>query len=50
MGKEVLTLGDIEIEKITFTERPESPVSLRNVDNENVLVSNKILFSEKNYK
>ena len=28
----------------------ESPVSLRNVDNENVLVSNKILFSEKNYK
>ena len=43
MGKEVLTFGDIEIEKKT-------PILLGDVDIKKVLVSNKISFGEKNYK
>ena len=42
MGKEVLTLGDIEIYLIL--------ISLKDVDIEKVLVSNKISFGEKNHK
>ena len=46
MGKEVLAFGDIEIEKDKFYHH-KSPAPLRNVDIGNVLVSNKISFSEK---
>ena len=49
MGKEILTFGDIEIEKSKFY-RHKSPVPLRDIDIEKVLVSNKISFGEKNYK
>ena len=49
MGKEILTFGDIEIEKNKFWHYKCS-VALRNGDFEKVLVSNKICFSEKNYK
>ena len=42
MSKEILTLGDIEIEK--------NPVPLREVNIKKVLVSNKIYFDEENYK
>ena len=51
MGKEISMLGDIQIEKNQFWNfRYESPIFLRDVNIENVLVSNKISFSEKNYK
>ena len=48
MVKEIITFGDIEIEKDTFYLN-KTPVTLRNVDIEKVLVSNKISFGEKNY-
>ena len=42
MGKEILTFGDIEIEK--------TPIFLGDVGIEKVLVLNKIYFGEKNCK
>ena len=48
MGKEIVTFGDIEIEKKNYHHK--SLVSLRDIDIEKVLVSNKISFGEKNYK
>ena len=48
MGKEILTFGDIEIEKINFTVI--RLILLGDVEIEKVLVSNKISFGEKNYK
>ena len=47
--KEILTFGDIEIEKNKFY-RNKIPILLKDVDIEKVLVSNKISFGEKNYK
>ena len=41
--------GDIKIEKNEFC-RLKSPIFLRDVDIEKVLVSNKIFFSEKDYR
>ena len=49
MGKEILKFGDIEIEKKTFTAMRLLSF-LKNVDTEKVLISNKILFGEKNCK
>ena len=49
MGKEILTFGDIEIEKNKFY-RHKSAIFLKDVDIDKVLVSNKISFAEKNYK
>ena len=50
MGKGILTFGDIEIAKIKFYHY-KSPIPLRDIDVETVLVSNKIYFVEKkNYK
>ena len=49
MGKEILTFGDIEIEKNKFF-RHKSPIPLRDVDIQKVLASNKTSFGEKNYK
>ena len=46
MGKEILTFGDIEIEKNKFY-RHESSILLKYVDTEKVLVSNKFSFGEK---
>ena len=46
-SKEILMQGNIEIEKNTFY-RHKTPVRLRDVDIEKVLVSNKISFGEKN--
>ena len=40
MGKEVLTFGDIKIEKKIY--RNKTPIFLKDVDIEKVLVSNKI--------
>ena len=49
MGKEILTFGNIEIEKNKFY-RHKTPIILGDVDIEKVLVSKKISFGEKNYK
>ena len=49
MGKEILTIGDIDIEKNKFYCH-KTPILLGDVDIEKVLVSNKISFVEKNYK
>ena len=49
MGKEILTLGDIDIEKDKFYCH-KTPILLKDVDIEKVLVPNKISFGEKNHK
>ena len=49
MSKEVLTFGDIEIEKNKFYHH-KNPILLKDVDIEKVLVSSKISSGEKNYK
>ena len=49
MGKEILTLGNTEIEK-NKSYRHKTPILLGDVDIEKVLVSNKISFGEKSYK
>ena len=48
MGKEILTFGNIEIEKDKFY-RYKSPVFLEDVDIEKILASNKISFGRKTY-
>ena len=52
MDKEILLFGDIEIgkKKIKKNYYYKIPILLRGVDIEKVLASNKISFSEKNYK
>ena len=49
MGKAILIFGDIETEKNKFYCH-KTPIFLKDVDVEKVLVSNKIYFGEKNYK
>ena len=49
MCKEILTFGNIEIEKNKFY-RHKTPIFLEDVDIEQVLESNKISFGEKSYK
>ena len=49
MGNETLTFGDSEIEKNKFY-RNKTPIFLKDVGIEKVLVSNKIFFGEQNYK
>ena len=46
IAKEILTFGDIEIEKNKFYAN-KTPIFLQDVDIEKVLVSNKISFGEK---
>ena len=47
MSKEILMQGNFEIKKNTLY-RHKTPVRLRDVDIEKVLVSNKVSFGEKN--
>ena len=49
MGKEILTFGDIEIEKNKFYHH-KSSIFYKDLDIEKVLLSKKISPSEKNYK
>ena len=49
MGKEILTFGNTETEKSKFCHH-KTPVFLKDVDTEKVLVSNKISLVKKNYK
>ena len=46
MGKEILTFGDIKIEKNKFYLY-KSPIFLKDIDIEKVLASNKIYFGTK---
>ena len=46
MGKEILTFGNIEIEKNKFIHH-QAPIFVRDTNIEKVLVSNKISFGEK---
>ena len=48
MGQEILMFGDIEIENSKFY-RHKTPILLKDVDIEKVLVSNKISFGGKDY-
>ena len=48
MDREVVTLGNIEIEKNKFY-RHKTPIVLADIDIEKTLVSNKISFGEKNF-
>ena len=50
MGKEILTFGNMEMEKNIFFYHNKTPILLKDVDIEKVLVSKKIYFDEKNYK
>ena len=47
MSKDILTFGDIEIEKNKFYRYKNSIFSKKDVDTEKVLVSNKISFGAK---
>ena len=49
MGKEIITVGNIEVENQIFTDI-KLLLLLEEVDIDNVLVSNKISFGERNYK
>ena len=49
MGKEILMFGHIEIEKIKFYSH-KSPIFLKNIKIQKVLVSNKISFGEKSHE
>ena len=49
MGKQILTFGDIEIEKNKF-HRNMTAVFFKDVDIEKKLASNKISFGKKSYK
>ena len=49
MSKDVLPVGNIEIEKNTFHHN-KTPILLKHVNIEQVLVSSKISFGEKDYK
>ena len=49
IGKKIVALGDIEIEKNKFYHH-KSPILLKDVDIERVSVSNKISSGEWNYK
>ena len=49
IGKEILTFGDIEVEKHKF-HRHQTPIFLIDLDIEKLLVSNKFFFGKKNYK
>ena len=47
MGKEILTFGNIEIEKKKTDFTTIRPIFLEDLDIEKILVSNKISFGEK---
>ena len=49
MGKEILTFGNIKIEKNKFY-RHKTPIFVGDVDIEKVLGPNKLSFGERNYK
>ena len=49
MEKRVITFGDIEIQKQKFHQH-KGPISIKNIDIDKVIVSNKVPFGKKGFK
>ena len=49
MGKTIMKFGDIEIEKQKFHHHKRS-ISIKNVDINKIVVSNKVSFGKKGFK
>ena len=49
MNKDIITLGDIESKKRKF-HYSNYPVSIKNLDVDNIIISNKVPFTEKGFK
>ena len=49
MEKTIIKFGDIEIEKEKFYQH-ERPTSIKNIDNNKIVVSNKVSFGKKGFK
>ena len=49
MEKTIIKFGDIEIEKENFNQH-ERPTSIKNIDNNKIVVSNKVSFGKKGFK
>ena len=49
MEKTVIKFGDIEIEKQKFHQH-KGPISIKNIDTNNIVISNKVSFCKKGFK
>ena len=49
MGKKNIKFGDIEIQKRHFHQH-KGPISIKNVDTDKIVVSNKVSFGKKGFK
>ena len=49
MGKEIISFGDIEVEKYKCQQR-KIPISIGAVDFNKIIVSNKVAFGKKGFK
>ena len=49
MGKEIMSFGDIEVEKYKCHQR-KIPISIGAVDFNKIIVSNKVAFGKKGFK
>ena len=49
MEKTIIKFGDIEIQKQTFHQH-KGPVSIKNVDTDKIVVSNKVPFGKKGFE
>ena len=49
MEKTIIKFDDTEIEKQTFHQY-KRPISIKNIDNNKIVVSNKVSFGEKGFK
>ena len=49
MGKEIISFGDIEVEKYKCHQR-KIPISIGAVDFNKIIVSNKVAFGKKGFK
>ena len=49
MEKTIIKLGDIEIEKEKFRQH-KKPISIKNIDINKTVVSNKVSFGKKGFK
>ena len=49
MEKTIIKFGDIEIEKQQFYQY-ERPISIKNIDINKIVISNKVLFGKKGFK
>ena len=49
MGKEIITFGNIEVEKHKFHQH-QSPILIGEVDINKIIVSNKVSFGKKGFR